>query len=232
MPGFYANCITTIMGMGVTVLVFDSLTRLRDNRLEQVRLIRDIRCGDHGIAIRAIVEITHRNLHRNKRFRKSILREKTFSQVSLSLAELNNADLSQASFHDSDFTGARFEAAKLEHTTFWNCRLYHAFLSSADTTNADFIYSDLTKARITRAQLQSAWRLHGARLPDGKIYDGSFDLPGDIADAKVYGIDTTNKKAMAEFYAMTQVQLSTKWHSSYGDGLGPEYTDWGNKWSD
>ncbi len=56
LPGFYANCITTIIGTGATVLFFDILTRIRDDRLEQVRLLRDIGCGDHGIALRAVME--------------------------------------------------------------------------------------------------------------------------------------------------------------------------------
>jgi len=57
-PDFYANVSTTLIGIALTVFIIDALNRRRDDRLEKIRLIRDIGCGDHGIALRAIVEIT------------------------------------------------------------------------------------------------------------------------------------------------------------------------------
>lgn len=224
MPGFYANCITTILGTGFTVLFFDTLTKLRDERLDQVRLIRDIGCGDQGLAMRAVMEITRRDLHRNKPFRKSILRNQMLPQVRLVRAELWNADLSYSSFHHSNFTAAELVNATLYLTSFWGCRLHHVDFSYADTTNTDFIFADLTKAVIKREQLRVAYRLHGATLPDGKLYDGSFNLSGDIQSAEASGFDVADPIAMAKFYAMSEKQL----HSRFYGKDKPEYTDWGN----
>jgi hypothetical protein len=224
LPGFYANCITTILGTGLTVLFFDILTRLRDERVEHVRLLRDIGCGDHGIARRALIEITRRDLHRNRLFRKSILRNGIFDHASLSRAEFLSADMSNSSFHYSDFIGAVFSGAKLRLTGFWGCKLQYADFRDADTIGTDFIFADLTKAVIAKHQLRVAYRLHGAVLPDGTLYDGSFNLPGDIQDAKAHGVDVPDPQAMANFYSMSEEELM----ATYIRKDSPEYTDWGN----
>lgn len=160
----------------------------------------------------------------NKLFRKSILRNRMLPQINLSRVELWNADISHSSFHYSDFAGTQFVSTTLYMTGFWGCKLQFADFSDADTTNTDFVYADLTKALITRDQLQVAYRLHGATLPNGERYDGSFNLYGDIESAKAYGIDITDPTAMASFYAMSEKELNKR----FSRRDRPEYTDWGN----
>ena len=48
-------------------------------------------------------------------------------------------------------------------------------------------------------QLAQAKRLWGAIMPDGKSYDGRYNLAGDIAFAKWGRVDTNDPQAMAEF---------------------------------
>jgi hypothetical protein len=175
LPDFYANASTTLVGIALTVLIIDGLNRRRDDRLEKIRLIRDMGCGDNGIAARAVIDITENNLHW-----KGFLRNRHFFQASLARVKLMSADLSHSSFHYSDLTGADFFGAKLYRTCFWGCRLRGVDFRNADLTYTDFIYADLTDALVTREQLQSADRLLGARLPDGKVYDGRFNRPVDL----------------------------------------------------
>ncbi len=147
-----------------------------------------------------------------------------FSRAMLARVELLNADLSHSSFHHSDWTGAMLDNSTLYMTGFWGCRLEGVDFSDADTTQTDFIFADLTRARITKKQLQLAYRLQGARLPNGEMYNGSFNLSGDVADAKAMGIDITDPIAMTNFYAMTEKET----YSRYARRDRPEYTDWGN----
>ena len=217
---FYSNAITTLLGIAVTVLIIDGLNRIRDDRLEKIRLLRDIGCGDRGIALRAVVEITHKNLHQI-----GFLRHRVFENAQLAGAMLAGADLSYSLFHYADLTGVELYGAKLQRTCFWHAILHGADFRDADLTMTDFIYADLFQAHITIKQLQSAYRLHGARLPNGKIYDGRFNLSGDIQDARILKVDVKNPIAMASWYAMPydQFMRSTDLRKDR-----PEITDWDN----
>jgi len=220
LPDFYANAATTLLGMGLTVLFFDWLSHIRDNRLEKIRLLRDINCGDHGIALRAILEITQQKLHQ-----KGFLRYRIFQSVQLEEADLLSADLSYSSFHSSALSWVSFYSAILKNASFWHCDMNYVDFRNADLTGAHFTYSDLHHARVTLQQMKSVDKLHGSHLPNGKLYDGRFNLAGDISVAQQLGFDITDEAVMKKFFAL-----------SYGDFLNlvdrrkekPEITDWEN----
>jgi len=220
-PDFYANVSTTLIGIALTVFIIDALNRRRDDRLEKIRLIRDIGCGDHGIALRAIVEITDKNLHW-----KGFLRNRHFIYARLAGAQLMSADLSYSSFHFADFTGAVLFGAILRRTCFWHADMRGVDFRDADLTETDFIFADLTDAIVTKEQIQLADRLLGARLPNGEIYDGRFNRPGDIRDAKIFRVDVNDPVALAKWYAMSynEFMRAGDLHKNR-----PEFTDWGNK---
>lgn len=220
LPDFYSNIITTLIDIAITVLIVDWLNRIRDDRLEKIRLLRDIGCGDHGIALRAVQDITQEDLHQ-----KGFLRHRMLLGANLAGAVLGGADLSHSSFHDSNFTGVELYGARLYMTCFWCAVLRGADLRDADLNQTDFIYADLTDALVTIQQLRSAYRLHGARLPNGKIYDGRFSLLGDIEDAQISGVDTNNQVEMAKWYAMPYDQFMRSMDLRKEK---PELTDWDN----
>ena len=220
LPDFYSNIITTLIDIAITVLIIDWLNRVRDDRLEKIRLLRDIGCGDHGIALRAVLDITANNLHQ-----KGFLRYRIFENAKLAGAMLVGADLSHSSFYHSDFTGAELFGARLQMTSFWGGTLRGVDLRDATLSGSRFTYVDLTDARITPKQLQEANRLQGTRLPNGKIYDGRFNLPGDIQDAQTLGVDVNNPVAMANWYAMPYDQFM---RSVDLRKERPEVDDWKN----
>jgi uncharacterized protein YjbI with pentapeptide repeats len=221
MPNFYENACITLVGIALTVLIIDNLNRRRDDRLEKIRLIRDMGCGDNGIALRAVVEITENKLHW-----KGFLCNRHFSCARLAGAQLMSADLSYSSFHNADFTGANLYGSKLRRTCFWHAQMSNVDFRNADLTDADFIYADLTHALVTQMQLQSAYRLLGVRLPNGKIYNGRFNRPGDLRDAQTLGFDVSDPVAMAILYAMPYDQFMRSMDLRKDQ---PEFTDWGNQ---
>ena len=221
LPDFYSNAATTLIGTAFTVLIIDWLNRIRDNRLEKKRLLRDIGCGDHGIAMRALSDVIANNLHQT-----GFLRHRTFWNANLNRAVLGGADLSFSSFHYSNLTGVELYGAVLHRTCFWGANLCGADFRDADTTETDFIYADLTDALVTIQQLKQTFRLHGARLPNGIIYDGRFNLKGDIEDAKISGVDIEDPAAMAKWYQMSHKQFM---HSMDLRDEKPEIDDW-KKW--
>jgi Pentapeptide repeats (8 copies) len=218
-PDFYANAATTLIGIAFTVLIIDALNRRRDHRLDMKRLIRNMGSSDNGIALNAVQEITETKLHW-----KGFLRNRHFWQANLKGAILASADLSFSTFDHSALIGAQLLGARLHRTGFWHAQLCGVNFMDADLTNADFIYADLLDARVTKKQLQSASRLLGARLPDGKIYDGSFNLPGDLLVAKAIGINVNDPVALVNFYKIPydQFVLLSDLRKDR-----PEYTDWG-----
>lgn len=72
-------------------------------------------------------------------------------------------------------------------------------LTGALLSNASLVVCDLTGATVTEEQLKQAARLRGTYLPDGELYDGRYDLPGDMQDAINEGINPEDKAAMRKF---------------------------------
>ncbi|MCS6883590.1 MAG: pentapeptide repeat-containing protein [Oscillochloridaceae bacterium] len=80
-----------------------------------------------------------------------------------------------------------------------NVDLQGSDLTGAWLSDASLVVCDLRGAQVTEEQLRQAARLRGAYLPDGELYDGRYDLPGDMQDAISAGLDPEDKAAMREF---------------------------------
>ena len=124
----------------------------------------------------------------------------TFSQVSLSHRQLFGAHL-RGTFDHIDFSGSDLSYARLTGTfSALNLRGARLNQASLDGTYADL---DLGQADLTDAKLSGTLaiaRMRGATLPDGTRYDGRYNCPGDLEDARTAGIDANDSQAMAQFY--------------------------------
>lgn len=80
-----------------------------------------------------------------------------------------------------------------------NVDLQGSDLTGAWLSDASLVVCDLRGAQVTEEQLRQAARLRGAYLPDGELYDGRYDLPGDMQDAINAGLDPEDKAAIREF---------------------------------
>jgi CheY-like chemotaxis protein len=80
-----------------------------------------------------------------------------------------------------------------------------ANLSKANITGADLFKTNLVDAiGLTQAQLRSAKRLIGATLPDGKLYDGRYNLEGDKQFLAWSHIDSNNAAEMAKMLGIPE----------------------------
>ena len=128
--------------------------------------------------------------------------------ANLTDANLCCAGLHQASLEWADLTNANLRATKLSL-----CNLSGANLKNTKMENADFYKASLRGVQnLTDDQLLLAARLWGATMPNGERYDGRFSLFGDLALAQWNNVDTSDSRAMAEFYGVpldvyTQGQL-------------------------
>ena len=115
------------------------------------------------------------------------LSDGTLKNIALIHAHLEGADLMNADLEGVDFHQAHMEFADLSSANLNGAKMVRATLKGANFSKADLTGADLFKANLvdaiglTPAQLRTAKRLIGATLPDGKLYDGRYNLEGDMA---------------------------------------------------
>lgn len=130
----------------------------------------------------------------------------------LRYVDLAGADLRNAQLPKADLTKAQLSGAILA-----DANLREACLSGADFSGASMSGTDLRGARLTKAKLLGVWdvseyhlaqasRLRGAKMPDGSVYDGRFNLEGDLKDAEILHVHVDDPEAMAAFYGVSTEQ--------------------------
>jgi uncharacterized protein YjbI with pentapeptide repeats len=171
-------------------------TRLSGNT--DMQLIRKLRSSDNSLVVRAAEELR----------RRGRLSDGTLAWVQLRYAHLQGADLGGADLRKASLSLADLRGANLSYACLQEARLDKANLSGAEMDKADLRNSLMTRANLQGAhslsveQLAQASRLRGATLPDGRRYDGRFNLPGDSADARFLGVDHSNLESLADFYGV------------------------------
>ena len=215
----YANIGIDFVSIAITVLGIDALSQRREARLEKKRLIREMSNRDNGIALRAVKELREYGY-----LSDGSLHHIWLSGANLEVAELYSADLQYVNLNYSNLRHAQLFGANLKRVAFWGTNLVNADIREANLSGANFKYANLTKALVTRKQLEKSYSLRGSVLPNGKIYDGSFQLWGDIVEAKKAGIDVNDSIALSQWYAMPYDDFK---HSYNLRKERPEFTDWG-----
>ena len=125
-------------------------------------------------------------------------------QAQLEHADLMGADLRNVDFHQSNLDLADLSKARLNGTKFNRASLQRANFDQADLTHANLYKANLQGARnLADEQLSLVNQLLGAILPDGKVYSGCFNLPGDLGRARWAKVNIDDPKEMAEFYGVS-----------------------------
>lgn len=132
-------------------------------------------------------------------------------------ADLRGAYLKRANLEGADLTGAilqdaNLESANLRGATLVGTELMSAFLRGTSLEEA-YIRADLRRAilggaNLIRANVQDALlcqtsAMIGAIMPNGKRYDGRYNLPTDLAGAKGDGIDINDPEALSTWYSVS-----------------------------
>lgn len=136
--------------------------------------------------------------------RHADLRGASLFRANLKDAGLFKVNLENAKLRAARIQNARLGSANLRRANLGGARLDGAYMSGADLAGADLLKAKLEGVRgLSETRLGQAHRLKGATMPDGKRYDGRFDLEGDLQMAKRDGIDIDDPDAMARWYAST-----------------------------
>lgn len=167
--------------------------------LTKTELINKIWSLETKYSLQAIEELRVRNW----------LSDGSLRGVALCRAQLQNADLMKADLCNVDFHQACLDFADLSEARLNGAKLIRTSLQGVNFDHADLTYADLHKANLHGArnlsdnQLTSANHLFGAIMPDGKPYDGRYNLAGDLAQAQWAKVDVNNPQAMADFYGVS-----------------------------
>jgi hypothetical protein len=162
-------------------------------------LIRKLRSPENRTALQAIEELRVRGW----------LEDGSLKGILLCHVHLEGADLMKADLTKTDFHQARLENANLSMANLCDCKLARANLEGSNLSNADIQGADFFKANLqnvsnlTDEQCSKVKRLYGATMPDGSIYDGRYNLEGDIEFARWGQVDTNDPEAMAYFLGIS-----------------------------
>ena len=139
------------------------------------------------------------------------LSDGTLRNIALIHAHLEGADLMNANLEGIDFHQAHMEFADLSSANLSGAKMVRATLKDANLSNANLTGVDLFKANLvdaiglTPAQLRTVKRLIGATLPDGKLYDGRYNLEGDMQFLAWSHIDLSKPAEIAKMLGVPEI---------------------------
>ena len=173
--------------------------------ISKIELINRLQSPENRFVLHAVDELRACGKLLDGSLRGIALCQAQLDCANLKDTDLCYVDLHQANLDNVDLSNAKLRAAKLNRAS-----LQSANLDGTDFTSADLYKVNLRGARnSTEEQLATANELFGSIMPDGSVYDGRFNLPGDLARAQWAKVKTDDPKCMAEFYG---VSLDTYLH--------------------
>lgn len=128
-----------------------------------------------------------------------------FSNIDCTLTQLQNTILS-GHFFDTCFNKAIITNSRLSGV-FVNCTFAEANLDKTSFEGVSFVSCDFTGVHIDENMFSKAFRLRGCLLPSIGQYDGHFHLPGDIEDARKFGLNLDIQEQRTAFYEAKAIEL-------------------------
>lgn len=173
-PDLLLNLGTEIIGIVITVLIIDRLYKERELAEQKKYLLRQLRSDNPTDTMEALRELNASGWGNN------------LDGIVLHGGNLSGANLVGKSLRKILATGVVFEG-----TLFNGSDLSEAVLRIANLKKANFASTLLNHAELDGANLEGAYfndveetlskalMLYGAIMPDGKKYNGKFNLNGD-----------------------------------------------------
>ncbi len=162
-------------------------------------LIRKLRSPNNRQVLEAIEELRARGW-----LEEGVLMGIPLLHVHFEGADLFNANLRGVDFHQAHLQGCNLARADLTGAKLTRADLRGADFSKAVLKEADLYKADLREARnLTDEQLAETKRLWGATMPDGSVYDGRYNLNGDLQFARWARVDVNDPEAMAYYLGVS-----------------------------
>lgn len=173
-------------------------------------LLEQIRDPDNSLAVQAVKIMRKAGWLTDGTLHGVDLSGANLRSANLIQADLRGADLSQADLSEAVLMHANLQGASLHGANFFKAVVSVCHFGEADLTDANLICADMRNAiltnvlNLTDSQLAQARSLRDAIMPDGSHYDGRYNLPRGLTEARDHGIDLNSAEGMARWYHITQ----------------------------
>ena len=141
------------------------------------------------------------------------LKDATLNEAILDGANLTQANLEGAYFHNASLKGVAIISGQPDTYT-----LKGAMFRDADLSRAKFLGT--FNGQMTESEhlhLQAAGSLLETIMPNGKKYNGCYNLHHDLQMAKAQDIQLEDPNKMAEFYGVSveEYQAGQEWYKNF-----------------
>ena len=205
---------TEFIGIGITVLVIDTVGSWRSIQEKKKRLLRELGSSDNGTALAAAYELEHlgwltdgtiqgaslldANLSDAKLryadfsdvdFRRAIIRNAYLREAKLVNARMNGADFYSTNLEEADLEGSHWGSkACLEEANLYWTNLRGANLQGTNLKNSHMTKADLEGANLNRANLEGTLLMH-ANLLGASLGMASFNTETRLPNSTVWSPD-------------------------------------------
>lgn len=192
-----------LVGIAVTILIIDKLNQRQSDRQEKQQLLEQLRSRDVVHVKNGVARLRAKGWLMDGTLCGLLLEKANFKQINLKSADFSRMILQEACFAQANLEKVCLEGVDLQRADLQGANLSEVKLLNGDLTGADLTRANLLGAQVDRAQLEQVNRLVYATMPDGKKYNGRYQLPGDLQTAKRAGFNINDPVAMARFYEVT-----------------------------
>lgn len=164
------------------------------NKISQI--VQRVHSSDNKVAIHAVECLREQGW-----LEQGILAHTNLRYVHLQRANLHRVNFSKSDLTMADLRWSNMSWANLRGANLSKANLYGADLNMANLEGADLIMTNLQGVHnLSESQLRHTNRMVGATMPDGSLYDGRFQLPGDLAAANSRHFNLDHPVEKAQFY--------------------------------
>ncbi len=171
---FYANGGAELLSIAITVLVIETLSERRSNRIEKQRLIAEMGSLDATTTRNAV-----RQLRANGWLYDGSLNSADLNEANLDGTDLRNANIERANLQSAKLNHSRLDNACIRDSNFAHAELNKANLTNTDLQNANFCEAKMTSTILSEADLLGAnfqnVQLDHAYLTGCNLIKANFD---------------------------------------------------------
>lgn len=215
---FYTNIHAELIGIGVTILAFNSLSHLSQIQMEKRRLILQMGSPDNSFAIEAVRQLRSRGWLLNGTLNKADLSGANLQGAELALAHMKEANLMSTHLEDAYLAMAHVEGGKLMEAHLDNAHFEMAYLRDADLRWAQLIGTHLEGAHMQYARLDQAdlsnTHIEGADLKNASLFDSILDQASFI-NAHLQGTDLRGIRLTNADLTGAKYNQETHWPKSF-----------------
>lgn len=211
------NIVTDLLGVAITVFIIDTMYRVRSDTERKKVLIAKLGSKNNAVATDALHELEAEGWLSDGSLNRAFLISCNLDGNSFSNADLRRVSFSFATLRETTWLEADLQGAFLDHVDLTNATLsMHAVdthFAEADLTGATLSSANLSGAKVRHEQLRKARSLWKAKMPNGELYDGRYNLQSDVELFLKYSRNPNDPQEWAIFYGVSIQQYlnGQKW---------------------